>query len=48
MPTYDPADASLRQALEAVCSSAEAAVREGKSILILSDRNIDESRVPPA
>ena len=44
--TYDPADASLRQALEAVCSSAEAAVREGKSILILSDRNIDESRVP--
>jgi glutamate synthase (NADPH/NADH) large chain len=44
--TYDPADASLRQALEAVCSSAEAAVREGKSILILSDRNIDNSRVP--
>ena len=44
--TYDPADASLRQALEAVCSSAEAAVREGKRILILSDRNIDESRVP--
>ena len=44
--TYDPADASLRQALEAVCSSAEAAVREGNSILILSDRNIDESRVP--
>jgi glutamate synthase (NADPH/NADH) large chain len=44
--TYDPADASLRQALEAVCSSAEAAVREGKSILILSDRNIGDSRVP--
>ena len=44
--TYDPADASLRQALEAVCSSAEAAVREGKGILILSDRNIDDSRVP--
>ena len=44
--TYDPADANLRQALEAVCSSAEAAVREGKSILILSDRNIGENRVP--
>ena len=44
--TYDPADASLRQALEAVCSSAEAAVREGQTILILSDRNIGESRVP--
>ena len=44
--TYDPADANLRQALEAVCSSAEAAVREGKTILILSDRNIGENRVP--
>ena len=44
--TYDPADASLLQALEAVCSSAEAAVREGKTILILSDRNIGDSRVP--
>ena len=44
--TYEPADANLRQALEAVCSSAEATVREGKTILILSDRNIGESRVP--
>ena len=44
--TYDPADASLREVLEAVCSSAEAAVCEGKSILILSDRNIAETRVP--
>ncbi len=44
--TYDAAEASLRQALEAVCSSAEAAVREGKTILILSDRNIGDSRVP--
>ena len=44
--TYDPADANMRQALEAVCSSAEAAVREGKTILILSDRNIGENRVP--
>ena len=44
--TYDPADASLREVLEAVCSSAEAAVREGSSILILSDRNIAETRLP--
>ena len=44
--TYDPSEASLRQALEAVCSSAEGAVREGHNILILSDRNLGESRVP--
>ena len=44
--TYDPADGSLRKALEALCSSAEAAVRDGKNILIVSDRNIDEARVP--
>ena len=44
--TYDPSEASLRQALEAVCSGAEGAVREGHNILILSDRNLGESRVP--
>ena len=44
--TYDPADGNLRQALEAVCSSAEAAIREGGNILILSDRGIGEARVP--
>ena len=44
--TYDPAERNLRQALEAVCSSAEAAVREGGSIIILSDRGIGEARVP--
>ena len=40
--TYDPSEASLRQALEAVCSGAEGAVREGHNILILSDRNLGE------
>ena len=44
--TYDPAEANLRQALEAVCSSAEAAVRDKRNILILSDRNIGDERVP--
>ena len=44
--TYDSSEASLRQALEAVCSSAEGAVREGYNILVLSDRNLGESRVP--
>ena len=44
--TYDPAECNLRQALEAVCSSAEAAVRERGTIIILSDRGIGESRVP--
>ena len=44
--TYDPAEHNLRQALEAVCSSAEAAVREGSNIIVLSDRGIGEARVP--
>jgi glutamate synthase (NADPH/NADH) large chain len=44
--TYDPAEHSLREALEAVCSSAEAAVRDGNNIIILSDRGIGDSRVP--
>ena len=44
--TYDPAECNLRQALEAVCSSAEAAVRERGTIIILSDRGICEGRVP--
>ena len=44
--TYDPAEATLRQALEAVCSSAEAAARDKRNILILSDRNIGDERVP--
>ncbi|MEL0305904.1 MAG: glutamate synthase large subunit, partial [Halieaceae bacterium] len=43
--TYDPAEHSLREALEAVCSSAEAAVRDGNNIIILSDRGIGDSRV---
>ncbi|MEK9656155.1 MAG: glutamate synthase large subunit, partial [Halieaceae bacterium] len=44
--SYDPAECNLRQALEAVCSSAEAAVRERRNIIILSDRGLGESRVP--
>ncbi|MDG2460661.1 MAG: glutamate synthase large subunit [Luminiphilus sp.] len=44
--TYDPAEGNLRQALEAVCSSAEAVIREGSNILVLSDRGIGDARVP--
>ncbi len=44
--TYDPTKSDLRNALEALCVSAEAAVREGLNILVLSDRNISETRIP--
>ena len=44
--TYDPFERNLRQALEAVCSSVEAAIREGGNTIILSDRGIGAARVP--
>ena len=44
--TYDPANGDLRAAIEALCMSAEAAVREGATVLVLSDRNIDGGRLP--
>jgi glutamate synthase (NADPH/NADH) large chain len=44
--TYDPSERNLRQALEAVCSSVEAAIREGGNTIILSDRGIGAARVP--
>ncbi len=44
--TYDPAVGDLRSALEGLCLSAESAVREGATILILSDRNIVDGRLP--
>ncbi|MFQ5993530.1 MAG: glutamate synthase large subunit [Acidiferrobacterales bacterium] len=40
------ADGSLREAIEAVCDQAVAAVREGKTIIVLSDRDIAEGKVP--
>jgi glutamate synthase (NADPH/NADH) large chain len=44
--TYDPAAVDLRGALAQMVASAEQAVRSGATILILSDRAIDRSRLP--
>ena len=44
--TYSPEHGDLRSAIEALCSSAEAAVRGGATILVLSDRNIEGGRLP--
>lgn len=42
---YDPA-VGLRAAIEAVCAQAEAAVRAGKVILVLSDQDIEAGKLP--
>jgi len=42
---YPPAK-GLRAALEAVCEQAEAAVRAGKVILVLSDQDIEQDSLP--
>ena len=39
-------DESLEQRIIAICSEAEKAVRDGATILVLSDRNISEDRMP--
>jgi glutamate synthase (NADPH/NADH) large chain len=44
--TYSPQNGDLRQAVEALCSAAEAAVREGATLVVLSDRNIAGDRLP--
>ncbi|MFA7097936.1 MAG: glutamate synthase large subunit, partial [Gammaproteobacteria bacterium] len=41
-----PAELGLRRAIEAVCDEAVAAVRSGKTILVLSDRDIRLGRLP--
>jgi glutamate synthase (NADPH/NADH) large chain len=38
--------AGLRQAIEQICDEAVAAVREGKVILVLSDRDIEQDKLP--
>ncbi|MDX1595206.1 MAG: glutamate synthase large subunit, partial [Gammaproteobacteria bacterium] len=43
--TY-PEDGSLRDALEAICDRALAAVEAGKVVLVLSDRDIAKGRLP--
>ena len=44
--TYNPADTHLQQAVIDMVSAAEQAVRDGKTILVLSDRGIAKERLP--
>ncbi|MBW6475867.1 MAG: glutamate synthase large subunit [Chromatiales bacterium] len=41
-----PLGSSLKQAIEDICNKAVAAVRDGKVILVLSDRQISEQTMP--
>ncbi|MFQ5936290.1 MAG: glutamate synthase large subunit, partial [Acidiferrobacterales bacterium] len=41
-----PINGDLREAIEAVCEQALAAVRQGKAIIVLSDRAIAEDKLP--
>ncbi|MFQ6021482.1 MAG: glutamate synthase large subunit [Acidiferrobacterales bacterium] len=41
-----PADQKLDEAIRKVCDQAAAAIRQGKTIIILSDRNLEEDRLP--
>lgn len=44
--SFDPKETDLRAALEALTQQAEAAVRDGSTILLLSDRRIEDGRLP--
>ena len=44
--TYDPAKKDLKQAIAEMVACAETAVRGGTTILILSDRAIEQERLP--
>ncbi|GAB3285017.1 glutamate synthase large subunit [Parahaliea aestuarii] len=44
--TYNPAETSLQQAVADLNAAAEQAVLDGKTVLILSDRNIAPERLP--
>ncbi|MDF1817267.1 MAG: glutamate synthase large subunit [Immundisolibacteraceae bacterium] len=45
---YRPLDdgSVLQQVIEGICSRAEEAIRAGKTIIILSDRNLDREQIP--
>jgi glutamate synthase (NADPH/NADH) large chain len=43
---YDPAGTDLKAALERLAADAVAAVRDGKVIVVLSDRDIDKTKLP--
>jgi glutamate synthase (NADPH/NADH) large chain len=42
---YDPAE-GLKRAIQRMCAQAESAVREGKLVLLLSDRYLVKGRIP--
>ncbi len=43
---YDPAQVDLKQAIENVADLAEEAVKDGNVLLVLSDRNIEQDKLP--
>jgi glutamate synthase (NADPH/NADH) large chain len=43
---YNPEDTGLKQAIITICEQAEEAVRSGKVILVLSDREIEKGKLP--
>ena len=44
--TYNPGETDLQQAITSLVSAAEQSVRDGASILVLSDRGIERDRLP--
>jgi len=44
--TFDPAESSLKEAILALCDKAEALVKDGTVLLVLSDRAISTKRLP--
>jgi glutamate synthase (NADPH/NADH) large chain len=44
--SFDPAETDLRSALELLTKEAEDSVRAGNTILVLSDRRIEDQRLP--
>ena len=43
---YDPRELGLEDAIRKVCAAAEAEVRAGKVILVLSDRQVERGKLP--
>ncbi|MFY0606932.1 MAG: glutamate synthase large subunit [Cyclobacteriaceae bacterium] len=44
--TYEPSKTTLKKALDRICRDATEAIKGGKKILIVSNKNISKSRVP--
>lgn len=43
---YDPEEVSLAQAVQSIVDQAEAAVRSGKALIILSDSDMEQGKLP--